>query len=206
MGDALWRAGLSTAFMTEIKPRWEWRTFGTRFAHAEEVFAGLEPKGVQETDEIYLLTEKGSNVKVRAGLLDIKVLQQVNDAGLEQWIPVMKEGFPASAAVLRDVFTAMQVTPPELTRDSYTFDQFLVELIEPTAAVRAVGARGRMSGPASPPAGRSAVGARRIQEGECGSAIVRKCAGPGWVCCGGLGAAPPPLAQARTSPKTAGGG
>jgi exopolyphosphatase/guanosine-5'-triphosphate,3'-diphosphate pyrophosphatase len=124
--------------MAEITPRWEWRTFGTRFAHAEEVFAGLEPKGVQESDEIYLLTEKGSNVKVRAGLLDIKVLQQVNDAGLEQWIPVMKEGFPASAAVLRDVFTAMQVTPPELTRDSYTFDQFLVELIEPTAAVRAV--------------------------------------------------------------------
>ena len=61
--------------MAEIKPRWEWRTFGTRFARAEAVFAGLETKGVQETDEIYLLTEKGSNVKIRAGLLDIKVLQ-----------------------------------------------------------------------------------------------------------------------------------
>ena len=123
--------------MSELTPRWEWRTFGTRFARAEAVFAGLESKGVQETDEIYLLTEKGSNVKVRAGLLDIKVLQQVNDAGLEQWIPVMKEGFPASAAVVRGVFNAMRVTSPDLTRDTYTFDQFLAELIEPTAAVRA---------------------------------------------------------------------
>jgi exopolyphosphatase/guanosine-5'-triphosphate,3'-diphosphate pyrophosphatase len=123
--------------MAEIKPRWEWRTFGTRFARAEAVFAGMETKGVQETDEVYLLTEKGSNVKIRGGLLDIKVLQKVNDAGLEQWMPVMKEGFPASAATLREVFTAMQVTPPDLKRDDYTFDQFLAELIEPTKAVRA---------------------------------------------------------------------
>jgi len=123
--------------MAEITPRWEWRTFGTRFARAEAVFAGLEAKGVQETDEVYLLTEKGSNVKIRAGLLDIKVLQKVNEAGLEQWMPVMKEGFPASAATLREVFSAMHVTPPDLTRDNYTFDQFLAELIEPTKAVRA---------------------------------------------------------------------
>jgi exopolyphosphatase/guanosine-5'-triphosphate,3'-diphosphate pyrophosphatase len=123
--------------MAGITPRWEWRTFGTRFARAEAAFAGLEPKGVQETDEIYLLTDQGSNVKVRAGLLDVKVLQQVNDAGLEQWMPVMKEGFPASAATVRNVFAAMQVPPPDLTRDSYTFDQFLAELIEPTPDVRA---------------------------------------------------------------------
>src|SRR4029450_3131344 len=120
--------------MPEIKPRWEWRTFGTRFARAEAAFAKLETKGVQETDEIYLLTEKGSNVKVRAALLDIKVLQKVNEAGLEQWMPVMKEGFPATAATLRKVFNAMQVTPPDLKRDDYTFDQFLDELIEPTKA------------------------------------------------------------------------
>jgi exopolyphosphatase/guanosine-5'-triphosphate,3'-diphosphate pyrophosphatase len=129
--------------MAEIKPRWEWRTFGTRFARAEAVFAGLETKGVQESDEVYLLTEKGSNVKVRAGLLDIKVLQQVSEAGLEQWMPVLKEGFPASAATLREVFNAMQVTPPDLERDNYTFEQFLDELIKPTQAVRAAGVHKR---------------------------------------------------------------
>ena len=124
--------------MADITPRWEWRTFGTRFPRAEAVFAGLETKGVQETDEVYLLTEKGANVKVRGGLLDSKVLQKVNDWGLEQWLPVMKKGFPASAATVRDVFTAMQVTPPDLAREHYTFDQFLAEVIAPTPGVRAV--------------------------------------------------------------------
>jgi exopolyphosphatase/guanosine-5'-triphosphate,3'-diphosphate pyrophosphatase len=123
--------------MAEITPRWEWRTFGPRFARAEAAFARLETKGVQETDEIYLLTEKGSNVKIRAGLLDIKVLQKVNEAGLEQWMPVMKEGFPVSAATLREVFKAMQVTPPDLKRDDYTLDQFLADLIDPNNSVRA---------------------------------------------------------------------
>ena len=123
--------------MGEITPRWEWRTFGRRFARAEAVFAALERTGVQDTDEVYLLTEQGSNVKIRAGLLDIKVLQTVNVEGLEQWMPVMKEGFPASAPTLREVFKAMQVTLPDLKRDDYTVEQFLVELIDPIPAVRA---------------------------------------------------------------------
>jgi exopolyphosphatase/guanosine-5'-triphosphate,3'-diphosphate pyrophosphatase len=123
--------------MAEITPRWEWRTFGTRFARAEAAFAELTPRGVQETDEVYLLTETGSNVKIRGGLLDIKALQEVNEAGLEQWMPVMKEGFPASAATVRAVFEAMRVTPPELRRDAYTFDQFLADLVAPTTAVHA---------------------------------------------------------------------
>ena len=124
--------------MAAITPRWEWRTFGTRFPRAEAAFAGLDATGVQETDEIYLLTEKGSNVKIRGALLDIKVLQRVNEAGLEQWAPVMKEGFPASAATVRDVFAAMQVTSSVLNRDQYTFEQFMAELVEPNSAVRAV--------------------------------------------------------------------
>src|SRR5262245_13969972 len=102
------------------------------------MFARLEPKGVQETDEIYLLTEKGSNVKIRADLLDVKVLQQVDEAGLEQWMPVLKAGFPARAATLVEVFQAMRVDAPDLKRADYTLDQFLAELIEPTKAVRAV--------------------------------------------------------------------
>jgi exopolyphosphatase/guanosine-5'-triphosphate,3'-diphosphate pyrophosphatase len=123
--------------MTKIIPRWEWRTFGTRFARAEAAFAKMETKGVQETDEIYLLTDKGSNVKIRADLIDIKVLQKVNEAGLEQWMPVMKEGFPATAATLRKVFKAMQVKPPALKRNEYTLNQFLAELIKPMKTVRA---------------------------------------------------------------------
>jgi exopolyphosphatase/guanosine-5'-triphosphate,3'-diphosphate pyrophosphatase len=124
--------------MAAITPRWEWRTFGTRFGRAEAVFAGLERKDLQETDEVYLLTGKGSSVKIRGGLLDIKELREVNHAGLELWMPVMKERFPASAAIVRDVFKAMQVTPPDLWHDAFTFDQFLAELVEPANGMRAV--------------------------------------------------------------------
>ena len=34
-----------------IVPRWEWRTFGTRFGAAETYLAALSPTGVQESDE-----------------------------------------------------------------------------------------------------------------------------------------------------------
>ena len=56
--------------------------------------ARLTPSGVQESDEIYLLSAAGGNVKIRDGLMDIKELREVNADGLEQWTPVMKAGFP----------------------------------------------------------------------------------------------------------------
>ena len=44
--------------MTEIRPRWEWRSFGRRFGGAEAYLAQLTPSGVQESDEIYLLCRR----------------------------------------------------------------------------------------------------------------------------------------------------
>jgi len=124
--------------MATIVPRWEWRTFGMRFPHAEKVFAGLEPQGVQESTELYLLTETGRSGKIRKDLLDIKVLQQVDAFGLQQWMPIMKEGFPLSAAAVAMAFNAMDIPAPQLDRESYTLEQFLAELLEPHSAVRMV--------------------------------------------------------------------
>jgi len=76
-----------------IVPRWEWRTFGARFEGAAEGhFASLQAERVQDSDELYLLSTETTKsvVKVRAGLLDVKHLEQVNDEGLEQWRPVLK--------------------------------------------------------------------------------------------------------------------
>ena len=43
---------------------------------------------MQESDEVYLLSVGGTDaVKVRDELMDVKHLVQVNDDGLEQWIP-----------------------------------------------------------------------------------------------------------------------
>ena len=67
--------------MTPIVPRWEWRTFGRQFGAAEAHFAALTPTGVQESDELYLLSGAGDNVKVRADLMDIKVLREVDADG-----------------------------------------------------------------------------------------------------------------------------
>ncbi len=114
--------------MAVIIPRWEWRTFGAHFGPAEAAFAALTPTGVQESDELYLLSGAGDNVKVRDDLMDIKILKEVNAEGLEQWTPVMKAGFPLPSAEVAKVFEALRLDVPPMTRDTYTLDQFVSEL------------------------------------------------------------------------------
>jgi exopolyphosphatase/guanosine-5'-triphosphate,3'-diphosphate pyrophosphatase len=123
--------------MGAIIPRWEWRTFGTRFGVAEARFGALQPGGVQESDELYLLSGEGANVKVRADLMDIKVLRETDSAGLERWEPVMKAGFPLAAGDVALVLEALRLPVPELARDAYTLEQFVAELAVP-AGVRPV--------------------------------------------------------------------
>jgi exopolyphosphatase / guanosine-5'-triphosphate,3'-diphosphate pyrophosphatase len=124
--------------MATIIPRWEWRTFGMRFGAAEDAFAALVPSGIQESDELYLLSEAGDNVKVRDDLMDIKVLVEVDAQGLEQWRPVMKAGFPLAAPDVAKVFESLRLPVPSLSRDAYTLDQFVSELAEPGGTMRAV--------------------------------------------------------------------
>ena len=104
----------------------------------EEAFADLTPGPIAESDEVYLLSAAGSNVKVRDGLMDIKFLREVDGDGLERWEPVMKAGFSLPAAEVPRVFDALGVLAPPLTRDAYSLDQFLAELVEPSDAVRVV--------------------------------------------------------------------
>jgi exopolyphosphatase/guanosine-5'-triphosphate,3'-diphosphate pyrophosphatase len=70
--------------------------------------------------------------------MDIKVLVEVNADGLEQWRPVMKAGFPLAADDVAKVFEALRLEPPPLERDSYTLDEFVAELAEPSGRMRAV--------------------------------------------------------------------
>jgi exopolyphosphatase / guanosine-5'-triphosphate,3'-diphosphate pyrophosphatase len=121
--------------MAAIIPRWEWRVFGVGLGPAEEALATLPSGPVEESDELYLLSAAGANVKVRDGLMDIKLLREVDGDGLERWEPVMKAGFPLPTAEVARVFQALAVVPPSLTRDAYTLDQFLAELVGPSGAV-----------------------------------------------------------------------
>jgi exopolyphosphatase / guanosine-5'-triphosphate,3'-diphosphate pyrophosphatase len=122
-----------------IVPRWEWRTFGPGLEPAEERFRQLELERAEESDEVYLLsTASDASVKIRGGQMDVKTLQAVNDDGLEQWLPVLKASFPSTAADVVRVFEALGVSAPALARPSYSVEELLGDLVEPSPEVRAV--------------------------------------------------------------------
>ena len=120
-------------------PRWEWRTFGDSFGEADRRFASLSPERVQESDDVYLLArESDASVKVRDGLMDVKQLERVNDDGLEQWKPVMKDACPLSATDVAAVVEALGTAVPSLARGEYTLDEFVAEVIDPSDDLVAV--------------------------------------------------------------------
>jgi exopolyphosphatase / guanosine-5'-triphosphate,3'-diphosphate pyrophosphatase len=103
--------------MAEVVPRWEWRTFAGAFPRADVVIDAMTPISVEETDEFYLLARGGDNVKVRGGLMDVKVLRETDAAGLQRWEPILKATFPLDADAVRTVLQALRrpgaVLPPD---------------------------------------------------------------------------------------------
>jgi exopolyphosphatase/guanosine-5'-triphosphate,3'-diphosphate pyrophosphatase len=96
--------------------------------------AALDPERVQESDELYLLAPgERDNVKIRDDLLDVKRLERVDDAGLEQWVPVTKASFPVPAATVESVVRDLGVAVPALERATYTLDELLDEVVRPCA-------------------------------------------------------------------------
>jgi exopolyphosphatase/guanosine-5'-triphosphate,3'-diphosphate pyrophosphatase len=122
-----------------IVPRWEWRTFGEEFGAAEVRFSALTPDHVDESDETYLLSLRSdASVKVRDGLMDVKHLEQVNDDGLEQWLPVLKAGFPLSASDVGAVLAALGATVPAPARAASTLDELVDEVVRPSTELQAM--------------------------------------------------------------------
>ena len=121
-----------------IALRWEWRSFGQRFGVAEERIAKFAPSAPKETDEIYFLSGSGENVKVRDDLMDVKVLREINEDGLEQWAPVMKAAFPLSASDVANVLDALGVPNPGSLREGCTLETMLEAFDRPDSGVRVV--------------------------------------------------------------------
>ena len=125
--------------MDQIIPRWEWRTFGQDFGDAEERFAALVPEKVQKSEELYLLAAAtDANVKIRDQLLDIKILEQVNAEGLEQWRPVLKASFPLSASAVASLRKALGLPAGSPADEGLSLDRLLAELAPSGGPVRAV--------------------------------------------------------------------
>lgn len=114
------------------RPRFEFRSFGQNFDNAHFRMSRLSvpvPEKVWErhSEEIYIMSRTNdiNNTKIRDGKMDIKTyVQTVN--GLEQWNPLMKGEFPMKAAMLREeVFPAFMVEMPELSKDEYSYEEFI---------------------------------------------------------------------------------
>jgi exopolyphosphatase/guanosine-5'-triphosphate,3'-diphosphate pyrophosphatase len=127
--------------MSALVPRWEWRGFGDELHDVESLFGRVSPERVMLSDEFYVLSVRGTDaVKVRDGLMDVKRLLEVNDDGLEQWVPVMKAGFPVSVTDVGSVLSALGVDVPSshLSRAAYTLPEFLDEVVGPHPDLLAV--------------------------------------------------------------------
>lgn len=127
--------------MNETSARYELRAFAHDFGLVEEAIRryGGETR-YRESLEVYLLSagDDKNNIKVRDGLLDIKVLVN-RDRGLEQWSPRMKGEFPLTRqAILDEVLPALGVELPELKREAYSLRELLADVVHPHRDLAAV--------------------------------------------------------------------
>ena len=123
--------------MGSITPRWEWRTFRNNFKVIETRLRAT-PSERRESSETYVVSNPaGTNTKIRDEALDVKVLQQVDSHGLEQWLPVMKASFPLTRESLETAFSAWALEPPALDGRTWTLQRFLSDIVarQPSLAV-----------------------------------------------------------------------
>lgn len=117
---------------------WEWRTFGARFGAADATFAAMEPEMVEESEEIYLLSPRtDAGVKIRANRVEIKRLEQVDEARLEQWWLAVSKPFPLPPGEVDEVCAALGVTA-RLAEGALSTDELLAALAVPERGVRTV--------------------------------------------------------------------
>jgi exopolyphosphatase/guanosine-5'-triphosphate,3'-diphosphate pyrophosphatase len=99
----------------------------------------MTPESVQESDELYIVAAGvPAIVKVRFELMDVKRLLEVDDNGLQLWVPVMKSEFPLPAGHLADVFRELGASASDLAAEEYTLDQVIAEVVGTGGRLRAV--------------------------------------------------------------------
>lgn len=118
--------------MQEIIPRWEWRTFAQDVPPGVDAIRAAPQVRGGSSEETYILSRHANlNVKIRFGVLDIKQLLAVNEHGLEQWRPLLKESFPLSEAAVARVVESLGVKLAGGLRGGYDPARFLDEVVRP---------------------------------------------------------------------------
>ena len=123
--------------VSDIVARWEWRAFGEDFGPAEERLAALEPERVRRATR-YTSCRREATLRSRSAtaLMDVKHLEEVNDDGLEQWLPVLKGGFPLAAGDAAAVLDELGVARRRSTATAYTLDELIDEVVGRAGAAR----------------------------------------------------------------------
>lgn len=115
--------------MTEVVPRWEWRSFAPEFGEAEARIAAGERTRAVDSAEVYILSRRSNvNVKAREGVLNVKVLLNVNEEKLEQWTPALKALFPLDAETVEEVLRMLHVPIPADLTGAYSLDRVVAEV------------------------------------------------------------------------------
>ena len=126
-----------------VVPRWEWRTFGDDLDHVDAL-GPLRVAPSVESEETYLLSMYGdASVKVRGGVLDVKVLQRVDGAALQLWVPTMKAPFPLDPDAVATASAALGTPPPAPRRSGLSTEQLVEDLAAARDDLRVVATRKR---------------------------------------------------------------
>ena len=120
-----------------VVPRWEWRTFGDDLDEVDAL-ADLASVTPLESDETYVLSMHGdASVKVRGGVLDVKVLQRVGGTGLQLWVPKLKAPFPLDDGAVAVAFAALGTGPPPTSGAVPGVEQLVADLVATRDDLRA---------------------------------------------------------------------
>jgi len=118
--------------------RYEFRIWAASLA---EVRARMEkhsgPQPAKRTHETYIVSDATdeTNTKIRAGMMDIKVLLRT-DQNLEQWNPYLKADFPIDWALIAEkIFPGLHVDPTDdlsrSPRQVFTAEAFVDTVVRP---------------------------------------------------------------------------
>jgi hypothetical protein len=118
----------------EAGPRYEFRIWAAALVEVRERLEKLSgPQPAKSTRETYIVSDatNDTNTKIRAGVMDIKVLLRT-DLNLEQWTPYLEAAFPIDATLIaKQIFPVLRVDPTELRQQLFTAEVFVHTVVNP---------------------------------------------------------------------------
>ena len=122
-------------------PRYEFRVWAASLVEVRRRLEKLSgPQPAEPSRETYIVSyaTDDTNTKIRAGVIDIKVLLGT-DLNLEQWSPYLKAAFPIDTALIAEkIFPALRVDPPPLRQRVFTAEVFVDTVVKPHPRLAAV--------------------------------------------------------------------